>query len=74
MSVKSNEVLQTEFENMKEQNNKEHKEIKEILTEIHNKIDGLPSKFVLRREFNAVSWVIWFVAVALAVIWFFINK
>ena len=64
----STEVLETKYDMMIEQNNKEHCEIKALLTTLSNKLDDLPEKFVTRLEFKAVaaalgtlSIIIWFI-------------
>ncbi len=74
MNAPSNEVLDQKFKDMKEQNNTKHTELKEILTKISDKVDNLDKKFVLRREFTAVSAVIGILAIGLWIIGFFIWK
>lgn len=70
----SNETLDFKISSMEKQNKDEHKEIKEILTELNWKFDRLSKIFVTRLEFKAVSAAISIVAVALWMIWFFIWK
>lgn len=65
------DVLEERFKNMEQQNNKEHGEIKELLTSLSSKIDALESKYVTRLEFKAVSAIIGIVAVVLWIVWFF---
>lgn len=74
MTTPSNEVLDNKIANMVEQNNKEHWEIKELLTSLSGKIDTLEKKYVTRLEFKAVSISIWLLATLLWIVWFFISK
>ena len=74
MSAPSNEVLDNKINNMVEQNNKEHWEIKAILNSINQKIDGLDRRYPTRAEFKAVSFAIGALATLIWVISFFINK
>lgn len=71
MTKPSIDVLEERFKNMEQQNNKEHGEIKELLTSLSSKIDALESKYVTRLEFKAVSAIIGIVAVVLWIVWFF---
>jgi len=71
MTKPSVDVLEERFKNMEQQNNKEHGEIKELLTSLSSKIDALESKYVTRLEFKAVSAIIGIVAVVLWIVWFF---
>jgi len=71
MTKPSVDVLEERFKNMEQQNNKEHWEIKELLTSLSSKIDALESKYVTRLEFKAVSAIIGIVAVVLWIVWFF---
>lgn len=71
MTKPSVDVLEERFKNMEQQNNKEHGEIKELLTSLSSKIDTLESKYVTRLEFKAVSAIIGIVAVVLWIVWFF---
>lgn len=68
------DVLDERFKNMELQNNKEHWEIKTLLTLLSDKIDNLEKKYVTRLEFKAVSWFLWILAVLLWIIGFFFNK
>lgn len=68
------DVLDERIKNMELQNNKEHWEIKELLTGLSSKIDDLEKKYVTRLEFKAVSWFIGILAVLLGIVWFFLNK
>lgn len=74
MTTPSNEVLDNKIANMVDQNNKEHWEIKDLLTTLSKKIDTLESKYVTRLEFKAVSLSIWLIATVIWIIWFFIWK
>ena len=74
MTTPSNEVLDNKIANMVEQNNKEHWEIKDLLTTLSSKIDDLEKKYVTRLEFKAVSISIWLLATLLWIVWFFISK
>jgi len=49
----SNDVLNNELQNMKEQNKKEHTQVFSLLEKIDDKLDKLPEKFVTRMEFKA---------------------
>lgn len=71
MTKPSVDVLEERFKNIEQQNNKEHGEIKELLTSLSSKIDALESKYVTRLEFKAVSAIIGIVAVVLWIVWFF---
>lgn len=71
MTKPSVDVLEERFKNMEQQNNKEHGEIKELLTSLSSKIDALESKYVTRLEFKAVSAILGIVAVVLWIVWFF---
>lgn len=73
MTTPSNEVLDNKIANMVEQNNKEHWEIKDLLTTLSKKIDNLEKKYVTRLEFKAVSLSIWLIATIIWIIWFFIK-
>lgn len=73
MTTPSNEVLDNKIANMVDQNNKEHWEIKDLLTTLSKKIDTLESKYVTRLEFKAVSLSIWLIATVIWIIWFFIK-
>lgn len=75
-------VLQANLQNMIEQNNKEHWEIKDVLIKLGDKFDKFKEElekkmeenkkeFVTRIELKAVYVFVWVVATALAIIWFF---
>jgi hypothetical protein len=68
------DILEERFKNMEEQNNKEHWEIKTLLTSLSNKIDNLENKYVTRLEFKAVSIFLWALATLIWIIVFFINN
>jgi hypothetical protein len=68
------DVLEERFRNMEEQNNREHWEIKSLLTTLSTKIDNLEKKYVTRLEFKAVSWFLGILAILLWIIGFFLNK
>jgi len=85
MTSPSNEVLEANLKNMIDQNNKEHKDIKEqnkkdhlevksMFVSLSDKIDVLEKKYVTRLEFKAVSLSIWLLATLLGVIGFFRDK
>ena len=74
MPVPSNEVLADRYDTMKEQNNKEHWELKNLLVDMSKKIDSLWKVYVTRLEFKAVSAVLWVLAVSLGIIGFFTWK
>jgi hypothetical protein len=58
MPMTSTEVLEAKYDMMIEQNNKEHSEIKEMITTLGKDIKDLPKEFVTRLEFKAVSWAL----------------
>jgi len=74
----SNDVLKERISNMEKNNKKEHKDMKESISKIDSKldilIDRLEDKFVMRKEFKAVSRLLWIFATILWLVWFFINK
>lgn len=74
MVTPSNEVLDNKITNMVELNNKEHGEIKDILTSLSKKIDELENKYVTRLEFKAIVWFVWILSVLIGIVWFFLNK
>ena len=70
----TNAVLDEKIKNMQEQNNKEHSEIKEMLSLLNGKFDKLDSRYPTRREFKSVSFAIWLLATLIGVAWYFLNK
>ena len=81
MTIPSNETLNVKIWSMnekidgvKEQNAKDHLEVKWLILELSTKFDCLPKKFVTRLEFKAVSAFIWLAAVSVGIIGFFIGK
>lgn len=70
----SNEVLSATFDMMIEQNNKEHSEIKEMITSLSNDVRWLPKEFVTRIEFRAVSRALWLLATWIGIAAYFLWK
>ena len=52
------DVLDERIKNMELQNNKEHSEIKEMLSLLNGKFDKLDNRYPTRREFKSVSFAI----------------
>ena len=73
----SNEVLKERISNMKEQNQKEHKELFKSFEKLSNKFDIVVSKldntYVMRREFKVAIGLLWVFATIIWIIWFFIK-
>lgn len=71
----STDVLKERLENMDTHNKQEHKELKDGINKISDKLDDLVSwmeeKFVMRKEFKAVVVVLSAVATSLWIIAFF---
>ena len=74
MATPSNDVLEANFQNMLKQNNKEHKEVKQILTDLSKKFDNLDDRYPTRREVKAIASMIVIFSTVLGIVWFFISK